>query len=358
MEVLRQTLESLWDADTAFEGRWSAERSSTGQCAVTALLVQDLLGGTLHRIRVADQSHYFSVIDGVSVDLTADQFDEELGLAGSEEVERDHVLAHPDTARRYALLKARFDAIADKVLPVQEQEHLAIRDPNYVAGTSDRPEVAIFSQSRTDRVPLPDRRMAPGQRVWMKWVGGPIVACSAVQSWHTVRYEDGNVNEARGLSLGTRLFGLNDYWTQVQDKGAGWVSVVRLRDERWLDAPIYGAARSRGSSWLYLDTIRKKVLWLSQAWEPERSEADAGRSIPAGLRFRVLRRDNYTCRYCGATAPEVPLHVDHVVPWVEVRCHEVRNLVTACQDCNLGKSSKPLTPQQVAQIHAENERRA
>ena len=184
------------------------------------------------------------------------------------------------------------------------QEHLAIRDPNYVAGTSDHPEVAIFSQSRTDRVPLPDRRMAPNQRVWMKWAGGPIVACSAVQSWHSVRYENGNVNDARALSLGTRLFGLNDYWTQVQDKGAGWGSVVRLRDERWLDAPIYGAARSRGSSWLYLDTLRKQILWLSQSWEPSKPEGETGRSIPAGLRFLVLRRDGYTCRYCGAKAPD------------------------------------------------------
>ena len=291
------------------------------------------------------------------MDLTADQFDGVVDLTDSQTVERNAILDHPDTARRYALLKDRFNAIADKVLPVEELEHLAIRDPNYVAGTSVRPEVAIFSQSRTDRVPLPDHRMAPGQRVWMKWVGGPIVACSAVQSWHSVRYHGGNVNEARGLSLGTRLFGLNDYWTQVQEKGAGWVSVVRLRDERWLDNPIYGAARSRGSSWLYLDTIRKKVLWLSRAWEPERPEIDEGRSIPAGLRYRVLRRDNFTCRYCGAMAPEVPLHVDHVVPWIEVRCHEIKNLVTACQDCNLGKSSKSLTPQQVADIHTENDRR-
>ena len=101
----------------------------------------------------------------------------------------------------------------------------------------------------------------------------------------------------------------------------------------WALGSTAGGLPIRGSSWLYLDTIRKKVLWLSQAWEPERPEADADRSIPAGLRFRVLRRDNYTCRYCGAAAPEVPLHVDHVVPWVEVRCQEVMNLVAAFQDC-------------------------
>ena len=180
------------------------------------------------------------------------------------------------------------------------------------------------------------------------------MACSEVQSWHTVRYDNGNVNEARALSLGTRLFGLDDYWSQVQDKCAGWVSVVRLRDERWLNSPVYGANRSRGSSWLYLDTLRKQILWLSQSWEPAKPAGDTGRSIPAGLRFQVLRRDGYTCRYCGAKAPAAPLHVDHVVPWVEVRCHEIHNLVTACQDCNLGKSARALTTQQVAEIHREN----
>ena len=32
------------------------------------------------------------------------------------------------------------------------------------------------------------------------------------------------------------------------------------------------------------------------------------------LRYEILRRDNHTCRYCGASAPDVTLTVDHVVP--------------------------------------------
>lgn len=56
-----------------------------------------------------------------------------------------------------------------------------------------------------------------------------------------------------------------------------------------------------------------------------------------GLRFKVLTRDNYTCRYCGAKAPDVPLHVDHVLPKSRGGKDVVDNLVTACKPCNEGK---------------------
>lgn len=56
-----------------------------------------------------------------------------------------------------------------------------------------------------------------------------------------------------------------------------------------------------------------------------------------GLRFAVLTRDNYTCRYCGAKAPDVKLHVDHAQPKAKGGRDTLDNLVTACQACNLGK---------------------
>lgn len=37
-------------------------------------------------------------------------------------------------------------------------------------------------------------------------------------------------------------------------------------------------------------------------------------SITKRMRFEVLRRDSSTCRYCGQSAPDVKLHVDHVRP--------------------------------------------
>jgi 5-methylcytosine-specific restriction endonuclease McrA len=79
-----------------------------------------------------------------------------------------------------------------------------------------------------------------------------------------------------------------------------------------------------------------------------REERPAGRrtrrardSIRAQMRFRVLQRDGFRCRYCGRPggAPGVVLHVDHVVPLAAGGCSTEDNLLTACEECNLGKST-------------------
>lgn len=60
------------------------------------------------------------------------------------------------------------------------------------------------------------------------------------------------------------------------------------------------------------------------------------------LRFEVFKRDSFTCQYCGAKAPDVILHADHVRPVAEGGGNDILNLVTACQACNAGKGSRLL----------------
>jgi hypothetical protein len=67
------------------------------------------------------------------------------------------------------------------------------------------------------------------------------------------------------------------------------------------------------------------------------------RSLPARLRFSVLERDRFTCRYCGAQAPEVRLEVDHVYPAAKGGGDVMSNLVTSCETCNAGKADRVLT---------------
>lgn len=62
-------------------------------------------------------------------------------------------------------------------------------------------------------------------------------------------------------------------------------------------------------------------------------------AVSKRLRYEILRRDSYTCRYCGRSAPEVPLRVDHVTPVALGGGDEPTNLATSCEDCNGGKSS-------------------
>lgn len=62
-------------------------------------------------------------------------------------------------------------------------------------------------------------------------------------------------------------------------------------------------------------------------------------AISKRLRYEVLKRDGYRCRYCGASAPDAVITIDHVVPQALGGGDEPSNLVAACKDCNGGKTS-------------------
>jgi hypothetical protein len=70
------------------------------------------------------------------------------------------------------------------------------------------------------------------------------------------------------------------------------------------------------------------------------------------LRFEIFKRDGFTCQYCGRTPPDVVLNCDHVTPVSKGGTDDQENLITACFDCNSGKSNisldqviKPLAEQ-------------
>ena len=61
------------------------------------------------------------------------------------------------------------------------------------------------------------------------------------------------------------------------------------------------------------------------------------------LRFDVLERDCFRCRYCGRSADSgAVLHVDHVHPKAKGGEWSMNNLITACRECNLGKGDRIL----------------
>lgn len=60
------------------------------------------------------------------------------------------------------------------------------------------------------------------------------------------------------------------------------------------------------------------------------------------LRFEILKRDNFTCQYCGKKGPEVVLEVDHIKPYKATKNNSPGNLITACKECNRGKRAKEI----------------
>lgn len=55
----------------------------------------------------------------------------------------------------------------------------------------------------------------------------------------------------------------------------------------------------------------------------------------------ILRRDNYTCQYCGETSSS--LTVDHIMPKSRGGKTTWTNVVVACKPCNLKKGNYTLT---------------
>lgn len=79
-------------------------------------------------------------------------------------------------------------------------------------------------------------------------------------------------------------------------------------------------------------------------------------------RFEVFKRDKFTCQYCGRSAPDVILEVDHIQPVAKDGDDDIMNLITSCFDCNRGKRDKELSDdaviqKQKAQLDALQERR-
>jgi hypothetical protein len=60
-------------------------------------------------------------------------------------------------------------------------------------------------------------------------------------------------------------------------------------------------------------------------------------SLSRQLRFTILQRDGFACRYCGRKGDDARLQVDHVIPRAAGGTDDEGNLVTACYDCNQGK---------------------
>lgn len=78
-------------------------------------------------------------------------------------------------------------------------------------------------------------------------------------------------------------------------------------------------------------------------------------AISNRLRFEVLRRDNFTCHYCGRKPPQVEMTLDHVNPRALGGQDVPENLVAACTECNGGKTSVPPDAELVASVAAIDE---
>lgn len=66
-------------------------------------------------------------------------------------------------------------------------------------------------------------------------------------------------------------------------------------------------------------------------------------TVSKKLRFQILNRDNFECKYCWLKAGRwVQLQVDHIIPKSKWWLDSIENLITSCYECNIWKWSELL----------------
>lgn len=115
--ILEVALKESWCKDTSADPKnWTKDNPTWGQCAVTALIVNDYFGGEIVWAEAVlpngrKISHYFNKINDKEIDITRSQFPENTFISKGipklkeQSTTRDYVISFPATQHRYELLK-------------------------------------------------------------------------------------------------------------------------------------------------------------------------------------------------------------------------------------------------------------
>ncbi|WP_433750939.1 YunG family protein [Falsibacillus pallidus] len=85
---LREALLHSWSLETST--KWEKDCPAKGQCGVTSLVVQDILGGEIFKTKTFGGWHYYNKVDEKFIDFTDAQF--------NEAIEYEHIPASREEA--------------------------------------------------------------------------------------------------------------------------------------------------------------------------------------------------------------------------------------------------------------------
>lgn len=117
-----------------------------------------------------------------------------------------------------------------------------------------------------------------------------------------------------------------------------WITASNIECRVYYKTPVRGEVRER--------YVQLRLIKSVQNTESKTFAQEQRALVTPKIRFEVLKRDNFTCQYCGAHGEGVVLEVDHIIPISKGGTSDMGNLITACFDCNRGKGSDLVTDKQ------------
>lgn len=113
VNLIACAIQSSWSIDTAYlsaNASFVNNTPSAGQCAVTAAVLNDYIGGTVKKGTINGTiRHYWNHINGSDIDLTAGQFDGPIQITDVKLVDKQALLSDLFFYRRYIKLKTRVE---------------------------------------------------------------------------------------------------------------------------------------------------------------------------------------------------------------------------------------------------------
>ncbi len=111
LKFMYDIMTEVWCRETCaprMREEWSKENMTLGQCSITAFLIQDIFGGEVFGTELEDGNyHCYNVIDGITFDLTSEQFgDTVLSYENNPPQLREVHFGKEEKHERYLYLKA------------------------------------------------------------------------------------------------------------------------------------------------------------------------------------------------------------------------------------------------------------
>lgn len=145
----------------------------------------------------------------------------------------------------------------------------------------------------------------------------------------TTRFELGNVISTHNTWVVTD-YGLECLQTYYV------IPKERINEPNWLD-------HVSEKSWCVRSEFRDALEAARMYHNRTRNRSKARGKMTKAKRFKIMKRDAFTCQLCGATANDgARLEIDHKHPLSRGGTNHESNLWTLCYECNRGKAAQSL----------------
>jgi len=129
------------------------------------------------------------------------------------------------------------------------------------------------------------------------------------------------------------------FWGQIRDDW-GQCELLSTREGRTYCEDLLAYAIDTDPDGIAKNGARNALFKCNANFGCAEFEAKSRRKkISDSTRYRLLKQANFRCQACGSSASEVPLEIDHVVPFSASGADEEFNYQVLCRRCNQGKGA-------------------